>query len=106
MGDGKVAFHLGYGWWFGILSFAFVFFFGEKFFTSASCFLDRACIHQENIELKLKGIQCLSDILQKSNKMLILWQREYFTRLWCGFELAMYLKHRSAADIVLCPLNM
>ncbi|CAE8598576.1 unnamed protein product [Polarella glacialis] len=104
-GEGTLGFSMGFGWWLGVVVFVLVFFNGERFFGNTSCFLDRACIHQEDIVLKARGVAALHDMLVQSDKMVIMWQREYFTRLWCVFELAIYMKYKGTENIILLPLN-
>eukprot|EP00440_Ansanella_granifera_P032467 gb/GFBE01035227.1/.p1 GENE.gb/GFBE01035227.1/~~gb/GFBE01035227.1/.p1 ORF type:complete len:571 (+),score=99.62 gb/GFBE01035227.1/:1-1713(+) len=54
-------------------------------------FLDQACINQDNDQLKRQGIAGLPYFLRKSKSLLILWTPQYFSRLWCVFELAAYM---------------
>eukprot|EP00439_Symbiodinium_sp_Y106_P014245 s944_g2.t1 len=55
-------------------------------------FLDKLCIDQSDAELKQRGILNLPGFLLSSEKLLILWSEHYFSRLWCVFEMATYLK--------------
>ncbi|CAE7385259.1 unnamed protein product [Symbiodinium natans] len=55
-------------------------------------FLDRLCIAQHDPELKQQGIRGLAGFLSKSQNLIILWTPRTFTRLWCTFELARFLK--------------
>lgn len=54
-------------------------------------FLDKLCICQSRPDLKQQGIDSIGTYLQNSDELLILWSREYFTRLWCCFEVAVFL---------------
>ena len=56
------------------------------------CFLDVACIPQADPAAKQRGIASLGALLDRSERMLILLDKEYFTRLWCVFELAAFAK--------------
>ena len=47
---------------------------------------------------KKKGIQGLGCFLDRSKTLTILWSPRYFSRLWCGFELATFLRHKSYGD--------
>mmetsp|Transcript_38221 Transcript_38221/g.89719 ORF Transcript_38221/g.89719 Transcript_38221/m.89719 type:complete len:517 (+) Transcript_38221:67-1617(+) len=55
-------------------------------------FLDRLCIAQHDPELKQQGIMGLAGFLAKSKNLIVLWTPRTFTRLWCTFELARFLK--------------
>ncbi|CAE8600670.1 unnamed protein product [Polarella glacialis] len=60
--------------------------------TKVSCFLDCLCINQSDAELKQVGIDSIGAYLRNSDSMLVLWGPEYFTRLWCCFELAVFME--------------
>jgi len=55
------------------------------------CFLDKLCICQDNDILRQQGIDSLGVFLQNSRTMLILWSPQYFSRLWCCFEVGVFL---------------
>ncbi|CAK9051780.1 Riboflavin biosynthesis protein RibBA [Durusdinium trenchii] len=57
-------------------------------------FLDKLCIHQENDELKLLGILGLGAFVRRSNKLLVLWSKRTFGRLWCAYEIGCFLSGR------------
>lgn len=75
-------------------------------------FLDCVCIAQHDEELKKAGIQALGGFLTQSQELLILWSPRTFTRLWCNFELACFLRQNVASSgkfqsrIRLVPLSM
>ena len=54
-------------------------------------FLDKLCIHQTEPVLKQQGIDGIGGFLRSARTMLILWSPEYFTRLWCCFEVAVFI---------------
>mmetsp|Transcript_24298 Transcript_24298/g.63768 ORF Transcript_24298/g.63768 Transcript_24298/m.63768 type:complete len:744 (-) Transcript_24298:107-2338(-) len=54
-------------------------------------FVDRLCIDQSNQVRKEKGIRALAGVLRYSGRLLILWSPQYFTRLWCAYEVASWL---------------
>ncbi|CAE8715040.1 unnamed protein product [Polarella glacialis] len=66
--------------------------------TKFSYFFDRLCINQSDAELKQLGIDSLGTYLRNSDSMLVLWAPEYFTRLWCVFELAVFLEKSTNAE--------
>jgi len=57
----------------------------------AHVFLDKVCIHQTDAEKKQRGVDGLAGFLNHSEEILVLWDRTYFTRLWCTFEIAAYV---------------
>ncbi|CAE8618473.1 unnamed protein product [Polarella glacialis] len=67
--------------------------------TQASYFLDSLCINQSDAELKQVGIDSIGAYLRNSDSMLVLWSPEYFTRLWCCFELAVFLEKSTNAGL-------
>ncbi|CAK9102580.1 unnamed protein product [Durusdinium trenchii] len=78
-------------------TFLIFFCFGQRLRRLACCsvpmvFLDRLCIAQHDEELKRQGILGLAGFLLKSQKLLILWTPRTFTRVWCTFELAHFLR--------------
>ena len=62
--------------------------------------------------MKQEGIRSLGLFLRRSRKMFILWSPEYFTRLWCCFEVAAFDqalredKRQPSRDIVLRPVQI
>ena len=52
-------------------------------------FIDGMCIDQCDSE-KLLGIRSIGGFLSISSQFVALWDEQYFTRLWCVYELAVY----------------
>ena len=89
--------------------FLIVFFFGHhalSFFRAMSIWVDRACIHQTDHDLKLRQIQALPVFVARSSSMLVLWDDAYFERLWCQLELATFAKYGGAKKVRFLPLGL
>ncbi|EER07363.1 hypothetical protein Pmar_PMAR020528 [Perkinsus marinus ATCC 50983] len=71
---------------------AFGYIFPRLFRKDQVVFLDKCCISQTDIELKNIGIHHISSFLSRSDGLVILWSTDYFSRLWCVFELASFLR--------------
>ena len=68
----------------GILVFTSVLLLGHLIFDRRDTFfLDVACISQDDEKLKASGIASLGAILDRSERMLVLCDGNYFSRLWC-----------------------
>ncbi|KAF4724572.1 hypothetical protein FOZ62_001863, partial [Perkinsus olseni] len=68
-------------------------------------FLDKCCIPQNDPVAKSYGISRLADYLRVSNKLLILWSPDYLDRLWCVYELAVFLRTHKKEDVILVNVN-
>ncbi|KAF4665680.1 hypothetical protein FOL46_003510, partial [Perkinsus olseni] len=68
-------------------------------------FLDKCCIPQKDPTAKSYGISELADYLQASDKLLVLWSPDYLKRLWCVYELAVFLQTHDEDDVILVNLN-
>ncbi|CAE8639537.1 unnamed protein product [Polarella glacialis] len=66
--------------------------------NKVSYFLDCLCINQSDAELKQAGIDPIGAYLRNSDSMLVLWAPAYFTRLWCCFELAVFMEKSTNAE--------
>lgn len=69
-------------------------------------FMDKLCIAQHDAILKAQGIVGLAAFLDRSKTLTILWSPKYFTRLWCIYELATYLRQREHKPVKLMPVAM
>jgi len=88
----------------GIVTFYGLLFFGHLPRWRSKGFLDCACIHQTDAANKMLGVSNLASFLGVSDEMVILWDPLYFTRGWCGYELASYLALNTKGRIRLLPL--
>jgi hypothetical protein len=61
------------------------------------------CINQATSDTKARGIDQIGKFLRNSEELLILWSPDYFSRLWCCFEIAMYLHFLRPGDDHLIP---
>ncbi|KAF4657706.1 hypothetical protein FOZ61_006115 [Perkinsus olseni] len=68
-------------------------------------FLDKCCIPQKDPIAKSYGISRLADYLHASDTLLILWSPDYLDRLWCVYELAVFLQTHDKEDVVLVNLD-
>jgi hypothetical protein len=80
-----------------VVFFAVLWYGQELPFGRRTCFLDKCCIHQTDESKKARGIKQLGAFLRHSKSMVVLWQPEYFTRLWCVYELAAFM-HVNGGD--------
>ena len=71
-----------------------------------SCFLDVCCIDQMDVSNKAKGISSLGALLDRSDRMVVVLDEHYMSRMWCIFELAAFAKRSSMARCDLVPLHM
>ncbi|CAE7394114.1 unnamed protein product [Symbiodinium natans] len=74
-------------------AFFLAFFFSQNI-TRGSCspsfWLDKLCVNQAEPSLKEIAIASFPVFLSQSSQMLVLWDEEYFGRLWCNLELAAF----------------
>ncbi|KAF4744783.1 hypothetical protein FOZ63_022163, partial [Perkinsus olseni] len=54
---------------------------------------------------KAYGISMLADYLRGSKKLVILWSPDYLDRLWCVYELAVFLRTHGKEDVILVNLD-
>ena len=69
-------------------------------------FLDKACISQDDPELKAAGIAALGAVVASSKNLLSCASTDYFERLWCNYEVAIFLRIREARNVTLVPLGL
>ena len=54
------------------------------------CFLDKVCIDQIDQKRKSAGISSLGAFLGSAENFVVLFSPDYFSRLWCCYELAAF----------------
>ncbi|CAL1170711.1 unnamed protein product [Cladocopium goreaui] len=90
-----------------MVTFAIVLIFGHELPLGRSlptCWLDRICVHQTDMDKKKEQINALPVFVAQSSKMLVLWDQTYFERLWCNLELATCARYGGTDKIELMPL--
>jgi len=90
-----------------VLLFFVTFFFGQHLlcgFLGSTLWVDKLCVEQGSEEKKSRTIKGLPAIVSSSTEMLVLWDRTYFERLWCNFELSVFIKCRGVENLRFVPL--
>ncbi|GMH46918.1 hypothetical protein TrLO_g2537 [Triparma laevis f. longispina] len=74
--------------------------------TNKLFFIDCMVIHQTDLDLKMAGIKALGGFVALSKDLYVMWDSEYFLRLWCVYELAVFKAiHPDEHNIRLLPLR-
>ena len=83
----------------------------EDMTSKPCCWLDCGCAAGLSFghRRKTQGINAIGGILNKSRTLLVAWDRTYFSRLWCSFELAAFYHSKlydskAAGKVVLLPI--
>eukprot|EP00929_Paragymnodinium_shiwhaense_P107240 TRINITY_DN73318_c0_g1_i1.p1 TRINITY_DN73318_c0_g1~~TRINITY_DN73318_c0_g1_i1.p1 ORF type:complete len:592 (+),score=42.49 TRINITY_DN73318_c0_g1_i1:181-1956(+) len=66
-------------------------------------FFDKLCIHQTDMEKKVLGIKSIGAFLINCDEMVIAWDKSYFSRVWCVFEISIFLHLNPAGRIRFLP---
>lgn len=69
-------------------------------------FLDTICIAQHDEAKKKQGILGLSTFLDHSEHLTILWSRNFFSRLWCTYEVSTFLRHKHEKQVQVMPVTL
>ena len=89
-----------------ITVFFVVFIFGQRLFGgrgSPSLWLDKLCVHQTDLDMKMDQIAALPVFVANSANMLVVWDETYFDRLWCNLELATFARYGGTAKVTVLP---
>ena len=68
------------------------------------CFLDVACIHQDQHEMFERGLYSIGGCLSVAKELRVLYSPEYLSSLWCWFELVGFRKANPEGKLVFAPL--
>jgi len=74
--------------------------------STNSVFVDKICINQADPTMKAAGIRSFGAFLARTDSMLVLWEKSYFKRLWCTYELAAFISARAHGRIVVVPVAL
>jgi len=77
----------------------------QCFRTPVIVFMDKLCIAQKDAHLKERGILGLASFLNHSECLTMLWSPRYFSRLWCTFEVAVFLRSQQKKHIRIMPVS-
>ena len=88
----------------------FIIFFWHPMFSwlyrGQKIFVDKLCIHQSDITRRMQpAIARLPLFVKHSKRLYVLFDAEYTTRLWCVFEIAVYLRLRENPKIVFASIS-
>jgi hypothetical protein len=96
----------GTAFWYADVVFVILLLFGHnltRFCRSEPIvFLDKCCIDQSDREKKEEGIRSLDVFLSSSERMALMFSEDYFDRLWCAYEIAIFLRRKSVKNVDFC----
>eukprot|EP00931_Biecheleriopsis_adriatica_P057968 TRINITY_DN34442_c0_g1_i1.p1 TRINITY_DN34442_c0_g1~~TRINITY_DN34442_c0_g1_i1.p1 ORF type:complete len:550 (-),score=74.87 TRINITY_DN34442_c0_g1_i1:43-1692(-) len=69
-------------------------------------FLDKVCIHQTDLARKEQGIKSIGSILGRTNVMLVAWDKSYFSRLWCVYELSAFKFAKGDSKLIIRSMQL
>lgn len=93
-----------YGHYFGLIGWILALLVAPYWPGHRTCFLDVVSINQADEHQMEEGIYSIGGFLAVSSELQILWDRPYFGRLWCVFELAAFRTCNPRGKISLTPL--
>ncbi|CAJ1416679.1 unnamed protein product [Effrenium voratum] len=105
-GMGGRSFLAGLFVWVPTIIFFLCVFWGHLVYCPAhDMWVDKLCIHQTRAKLKESGVNALPEIVATSDKMIMLWDPEYFDRLWCCAEVAIFCSSKGGpTEVEFVPL--
>eukprot|EP00439_Symbiodinium_sp_Y106_P083831 s123_g24.t1 len=90
-----------------VLAFFLVLLFGQQItcgLWGPGLWLDKICVNQNIQSDKKRAIAGLAAFVARSSQMLVHWDETYFQRLWCNFELSVFLKCHDVRKLQFVPL--
>merc|ERR1719443_387668 len=64
----------------------------NKDYADIMCWIDKCCIPQDNEDVKAICVLLIEDFLKRSKGLIVILSWHYFTRLWCVYEWACFLR--------------
>jgi len=71
-----------------------------------TAFLDKLCINQSDADLRKQGILAIGSFLLNSREFVMLWDQTYFQRIWCVFEIAIFLALCPEGSVIGVPIAL
>ena len=68
--------------------------------------IDQVCVHPSDAEVKSRTLQAIPAFVAQSHQMLVIWDDTYWQRLWCNYEVAIYVKASAPEAIHFVPVWM
>jgi TIR domain len=68
--------------------------------------VDLACVHQRDTQLKQRQIQSLEHFIKRSKTLIVMCSPSYFRRLWCVYETVCYLTWHSLDTVEIATYNL
>ncbi|CAE6949727.1 unnamed protein product [Symbiodinium sp. CCMP2592] len=90
-----------------VVAFFLFFFFGQHLTWGVwgpRFWLDKLCVDQTDETTKSDGIAGLPTIVANASELLVFWDKSYCERLWCSFELSIFVKSNGLKKLRLVPL--
>lgn len=69
-------------------------------------FFDKLCIHQARRDLKVMAIESIGAFLVSADEQVILWDQTFFNRIWCVFEIAIFMYMNPEGNQRLVPITL
>eukprot|EP00438_Fugacium_kawagutii_P033487 Skav230640 [mRNA] locus=scaffold1673:391391:392947:+ [translate_table: standard] len=73
-------------------------------FNTQMCYFDVACVHQGQSEMFERGIYSIGGCLSVAEELRVLYTSEYFSSLWCVFEIVGFRKLKPHAKLTFSPV--